>query len=134
MNKSDQIIAIAQQLGWKLRYQNRGGYPLLESKPKGFYWEVWIPPKDWHSTKQGKLCYSSNSEPWPENYPECLNACHEMEKLLNTTDLQNKYQSEILEISHGDYERKDNQNVFNQLTATASQRCEAFLKTIGKWK
>jgi len=63
-------------------------------------------------------------------YLECLNAMSDAEQTLNTADLQNKYYAEIAEITWGDEETEDRQVVFNQLCASASQRAEAFLKTL----
>lgn len=63
-----------------------------------------------------------------------LNAMHEAEKVLVTTDYQNRYQAHIAEICYGDEFRKNNQVVFNQLTATAAQRAEAFLRTLNLWQ
>jgi len=68
------------------------------------------------------------------NFTGDLNACAEMERALKTTKQQNAYQANIAEICFEDQERADNQVVFNQLTATAAQRCEAFLRTVGKWR
>jgi hypothetical protein len=70
----------------------------------------------------------------PPDYCNNLNEMHEAEKFLISVDHQNSYISNIAEICWGDFERQDNQVVFNQLTATSRQRAEAFLKTIGKWK
>ena len=67
------------------------------------------------------------------DYLNDLNACHEMEKVLTTTEQQNRYQSNVAEICWADHDRADNQVVFNQLTATADQRAQAFLRTLGLW-
>lgn len=63
-----------------------------------------------------------------------LNAMNEAEKVMITTEQQNKYQSEIAEVCWRDQDRATNQVVFNQLTATAAQRAEAFLKVMRLWK
>jgi hypothetical protein len=55
------------------------------------------------------------------NYTADLNACHELEKTLNTDDARSYYR--ILELQLG----------WESASATARQRCEAYLKTIGKW-
>ena len=59
------------------------------------------------------------------NYHGDLNACAEMEKVL-TDDQHELYRIELFEIC-GDNSRKI-------VSATAPQRCEAFLRTIGKWQ
>lgn len=56
----------------------------------------------------------------PPDYLHDLNACHEMEKTLVNTF---QYQLWL--------DRLTNRNEWH---ATAAQRCEAFLRTIGKWK
>lgn len=78
------------------------------------------------------------------DYPNDLNACHEMEKTLNPVQW-NLYTSVLEHVT-----RKPESAIFKDGTwmdinpsrlidallvhATARQRCEAFLKTIGKWK
>ena len=67
------------------------------------------------------------------DYLNDLNAMHEAEKKLLTVNQQNRYQTEIAEICWSDEERGNNQVVFNQLTASATQRAEAFLRTLNLW-
>jgi len=62
------------------------------------------------------------------NYAGCLNAMHETEKTLNP-------------IKAAEYARmltstawQSEQPVFAPMTATARQRAEAFLRTLGKWE
>lgn len=56
------------------------------------------------------------------------------EKVMTTTPLQNAYQANIAAICWTDEARQNNQVVFNQLTASAVQRCEAILRTVRKWE
>ena len=65
------------------------------------------------------------------DYINDLNAMHEAEKVFTTAEQQNKYQAEIAEIAWGCEEMGHRQVVFNQLTATARQRAEAFIRTLG---
>jgi hypothetical protein len=58
------------------------------------------------------------------NYLSDLNAMHEAEKCLKTPDELAQYQHILLGICHPG----------SPSLATAAQRAEAFLKTIGKWK
>lgn len=67
------------------------------------------------------------------DYLNSLDAMAEAENQLTTTNQQNLYQSNIAEICWGDEERGDNQVVFNQLTANASKRAEAFLRALNLW-
>ena len=55
------------------------------------------------------------------NYTADLNACHEFEKSLNTDD------------AHMYYWRLKQEIGWGYASATASQRCKNYLKTIGKW-
>ena len=58
------------------------------------------------------------------NYPFDLNAMHEVEKVLTNEQLE-----VYCNILH-----KPNHGVYWAIHSTASQRAEAFLRTIGKWK
>ena len=68
------------------------------------------------------------------DYCNDLNAIRNVVNLLVSVKDQNSYISNIAEVCWSDFERKDNQVVFNQLTATPIQCAEAFLRTIHKWK
>jgi hypothetical protein len=70
------------------------------------------------------------------NYTADLNACHEFEKFIteDTADL-NEYAINLTKIAapsvcYGEYSCTE---AFALLHATARQRCEAYLRTIGKW-
>lgn len=65
---------------------------------------------------------------WIPNYYEDLNAMHEAENVLTKDDLY-KYTASFC---FGGY--NIGHCVKLACIATASQRCEAFLKTLGKWK
>ena len=67
------------------------------------------------------------TEPESPNYPGDLNACHEMEEAL--TDDQGILYGSIL--AHIRTRFTESKWMWH---ATAPQRCEAFLKTIGKWE
>lgn len=58
------------------------------------------------------------------DYCADLNAMHEAEKVLRDTDLLLKYGMHICNSHHYQY----------LLCATARQRAEAFLRTLGKWE
>ena len=62
------------------------------------------------------------------DYVNDLNAMHDAEKVL-TSEQINEYADWLLVICNSASSK--NQHWFN---ATASQRAEAFLRTIGKWK
>jgi hypothetical protein len=61
------------------------------------------------------------------NYLNDLNAMHEAEKVLDLTN-QCRYSKLLHEISSKPYED------LGAIFATARQRAEAFLHTVGKWK
>lgn len=65
------------------------------------------------------------------DYCNDLNACHEMEKVL-TSRQRCLFEAEILQITTGkdrfDYDRGD---LIAVITATAEQRCRAFIATLG---
>ena len=59
------------------------------------------------------------------DYPSDLNAMHEAEKMLQTV---------IGDISVADRMHRYAELLGNEINATASQRAEAFLRTIEKWE
>jgi hypothetical protein len=59
------------------------------------------------------------------NYCGCLNAMHEAEKVLDSDELFKGYYLALYDIT---------QSTRWPICATARQRAEAFLRTIGKWE
>lgn len=110
MTNDEVRIACAEAHGWtKCRLAVKGsGAPERGPSPYG------IPP-------------GRNYEAPVPDYPNDLNACHEMEKVLNAHQ-RYLYVNRIAETK---YKLDD---AWHHAHATASQRCEAFLRTIGKWK
>jgi hypothetical protein len=81
----------------------------------------WTEISDWKAAGINGLHPSGQ---WTEvipNYTADLNACHEFEKSLNTDD------------AHMYYWRLKQEIGWEYASATASQRCDNYLKTIGKW-
>jgi hypothetical protein len=73
---------------------------------------------------------------WPPNYPEDLNACHEMEKILNQEQREEyllMLQRVVEDISHDQYLHWSD-NAGSTTSATAAQRSQAFLRTLSLWK
>ena len=106
MTPEAQRIAIAEACGWK-PYDpiTNDGWHLLMTPPE-----------------------KPNEEGWLETIPDYLNdlnAMHEAEKVLTCT---NNYVRE-LRLSTDRYT-----NDFILIHATAAQRAEAFLRTLGLWK
>lgn len=106
MNPERQRIAIAEACGWKTGYRD---------------------PEAWH--------------PLPD-YLNDLNAMHEAEKFILSTDLYIQYVNYLFRsvgINRTYYmgaapEVFPADRQFAVFHATASQRAEAFLRTIGKWE
>jgi len=78
-----------------------------------------------------------NDNQFDEQIPDYLNSLNAMHKAEKTLDFE---QSELFEDELCDVTFKDNDGLENPLPcrfsvchATAAQRAEAFLKTIGKW-
>lgn len=107
-------IAFAESLGWtncRLAIKGAGGgtrYPTAHGMPPNRKYESSCP-----------------------NYTSDLNACHEFEKSLNDGDY-NKYYRHLSTASLRDFENSTHFSA-DPISATARQRCEAYLKTIGKW-
>lgn len=114
MTNEEINIAIAKACGWKFIPEYCHG----EDQPPEF---TTVTPDGKH------LCGY-----YPDYYHD-LNAMHEAEKLLETADQQSRYYAEIADITWWNIETGNRQVVFNQLTATAKQRAEAFLKTLNLW-
>jgi hypothetical protein len=76
--------------------------------------------------------YSVNITP---NYPECLNACHEMEKVL-TDEQWIRYREQFLPIMHRLLNLRKPIRDNDPFHATAIIKCEAFIKTVcpEKWE
>jgi hypothetical protein len=108
MKPEEKRIAIALACGWK------------KQEPDSCFFDD--PTESFQVYLEGLPDYANN-----------LNAMHEAEKVLLNSDQQNRYQAEISEICWSDEERRNNQVVFNQLTASATQRAEAFLRTLNLW-
>lgn len=103
-------------LGWKWQKGTEPTYGGTNNIPRG-----WINPK----TNRCQLT--------TPDYAHDLNACHEMEKALKGAAIHSYFDRLVGEIAgscsnprHDDYPKV--------ISATAAQRCEAFLRTIGKWK
>lgn len=111
MKPEAQRIAIAEACGWKHIHWNGGDSIPFGDNPKG---------------NKSYRAYDTLHD-----YLNDLNAMHEVEKTLD-------YEYWYLFILHlGDIVQLSNHlkwiTPYNYVSATASQRAEAFLRTIGKW-
>jgi hypothetical protein len=108
MTPDEQRIAIAKACGWKFHPDGIGYY-------------------------QGLYSFWMSSKPSP-NYLNDLNAMHEAEKVLTATQLT-VYRNTVA-IMNGGICIDDGGSFVNlafAVSATAAQRAEAFLRTLGLW-
>ncbi len=108
MNKKEQRIAIAEACGFSITRIDRD-----EDGEIKFIWCNY--PEGW----QGP-----DIRPWVPEFSSDLNAMHEAEKVLSR-DAKFAYWHNLNKIVLG---------TLHVPFATAAQRAEAFLKTIGKWE
>lgn len=115
MNPLDQRITIAESVGW------------LE-----ILWSQLTNPREAAEAKH--YCRSNEQRrcEWLPNYLTDLNAMHEVEKRL-TLNQRETYYSWLIRICDREH-RMASINRWLAPTATAAQRAEAYLRTIGKWK
>lgn len=120
MNPDKQRIAIAEACGWTQVDQN---------DPRGFAAHVmWCPPSNDPEDPRRKYAFSPN-------YPADLNAMHEAERTLK--DLP-EYCTELAAVVYAPLTNAHKANELWQgwwfVHASAAQRAEAFLRTIGRWE
>ena len=104
MTEEQQRIKIAEACGWKREFDGN------HEEPEWY----WIPPNN--PDGDGEL----------PDYLNDLNAMHEAEKSLSNLSF---YRSFLYLVVLDDPTNKSNEPAW----ATAAQRAEAFLRTIGKW-
>lgn len=107
MSPEKQRIAIATACGWTAERVNNGFWRATNQK-SGHASEMWL----------------SERNVWSQGIPDYLNdlnACHEIEQVLNS------------EQSH-EYYVQLSMKVNRPFIATAPQRCEAFLRVMGLWE
>jgi hypothetical protein len=108
VNQEEQRVAIAEACGWK-----DADHPDVMKLKHG-----WTMPEKWCMDPKGVLRFNHDRP----NYLNDLNAMHDAENSLTTSQMtiMSQYLHRRLGMLWG--------------FATASQRAEAFLRTIGKWK
>ena len=116
MTPEQQRIAIAEACGWKLK--SNGLSPMWSWQNESLNHRIkWVAHKVMAS--QGVL----------PNYLNDLNAMHDAEKLLTQWEELVSYHSWL-----GYCGENNTSELHNCIHATAAQRAEAFLRTIGKWE
>ncbi len=140
MTPEAQRIAIAEVcgkdvLGWRFYWRKHESYEWRESPTycdKELAEEAASKEQRW-GTEIGKIEEFKAPAMCPD-YLNDLNAMHEAEKVL-TSRQSAVFEIEVLHLTTGkekfDYDRGD---LIAVITATAAQRAEAFLRTIGKWE
>lgn len=135
MKLEEQRIAVAEACGWKYWHDDQ---ETLLLRPD----EEWPAYPHWEERGMrrgdGRPTASLIDVSALPDYLNDLNAMHEAVKIL--TDYQrNTYCDYLVGVSHNDLSRSfgpDGEiegDSFTVFEATASQRAEAFLRTIGKW-
>ena len=100
--------AIADACGFVCLHE----FQVNQSGPKFAFWDY---PPTWTGPKK---------QPWLLDFCNDLNAMHEAEKFLRDANLLFEYGMHISNSHHYEY----------LLRATARERAEAFLRTLGKWE
>ena len=118
-HKSAIRIAIAEACGWTREYADVPTWNNSLNSYQGGY-----EPVQTLLFRKEKKCFIAENLP---NYLNDLNAMHAAEKTLNSI-LAASYVRMLTSIAW-----ESEQPVFAPITATAAQRAEAFLRTIGKW-
>ena len=122
-------IKIAEALGWKQTAGRNGDYI---ARPNGT--EVWHYDNRGNSygpTNNWQLLLQRKEIP---DYPNDLDACHEMEKVL-TDEQSEMFADAICRMVCGrTVDAASTYEIAYCIHATARQRCEAFLKTLGLWE
>jgi hypothetical protein len=114
-----QRIAIAEACGWK-----NADHPDAMKLKQG-----WTMPEKWCMDPNGVLQFNHKRP----NYLNDLNAMHDAEKVLtNEQDLE--YSEALEQVVEGRFVTNNAEDMRRLRSATAAQRAEAFLRTIGKWR
>lgn len=116
MSPDAQRIAIAQECGWRI-YESNGGtyYEIPNAKPH---------LRNWHTG------YDISFLP---DYLNDLNTMHEVEKKLFTKrHTAMRYEEQLVTVCQ--WTHPPGTEMGSLWHATAAQRAEAFLRTIGKWE
>ena len=118
MNPEQQRIAIAEACGWK-----NADHPDVMQLKQG-----WTMPEKWCMDPKGVLRFDHDR-------PNCLNdlnAMHDAEKVLDPKGKDGSYEYWLRTVCHIPERESAKGRYFYR--ATAAQRAEAFLRTIGKWE
>ena len=122
MKPEAQRIAIAEALGAKWRNVSCASHASIS-------FDETCPETNWKWSQKDANRMCDDTVP---DYPNDLNAMHEAEKVLRK-DQHRNYIKELVFLPKAEWT-----DVYEEVMvvahATAAQRAEAFLKTIGKWE
>ena len=122
MKPEDQRIAIAKSIGWQI---SKEGGATIVYKPNDSQGVGYMGDSP-HDPKILKLL---------PDFCNDLNAMHRAEESLLEQGLQDKWLDELVEVVVGENVHWSDYHCFPQVNrATAAQRAEAFLRTLGKWE
>lgn len=127
MNDPEINVIIAEACGWEIENYGPKGYESL-------YWRLRKPNGE--VIRNTEEC---TGEEWSRTifshlvprYTKDLNAMHEAENVL--TDRNQRYQYFYVELPRF-WNPRQHSELETVASATARQRAEAFLRTLGKWK
>jgi hypothetical protein len=137
MTPEDIRIAVAESAGWKW-YRHPSANSLKHphyrflALPAAHEFEQsphWMVAADM-TEKPCSIEYMEKEFHLP-NWPEDLNAVHELEKTL-THNERFQFYKELLSV--GNRDASNGNDVKNSIHATALQRCEAYLRLKGLWQ
>jgi hypothetical protein len=116
MTQEQKRIAIAEACGWRLFSQIKN---------------LWAPPRC-------VVEYDCDACPLPDYFSD-LNAMHEAEKVLNDVQKERfvfwlNHLHPSADIHYSEIEKDIRLEVFSLVSATATQRAEAFGRTLNLWK
>ena len=133
MTPEQQKVAIKEACGWTGRHYAHkcDGVTIFRCGACGG-----IGHSNCYGNGQGAISFSCSESPCceeavPPNYPFDLNAMHEVESILNADQMVSYDYHLDRVVGNG---RQGLNIEYFLWSATASQRAEAFLRTIGKWE
>jgi hypothetical protein len=129
MTNEKMRVKIAELMGWKACRRDLGLAERICTRPSdGFVGISPIVQKMEHGGDESK---DFNYWLLP-NYPESLDACHEMEKGLETEDHRFAYTAKLCTLTKE--HPPEARGLWRIAHATAAQRCIAFLAVHGAWE
>ena len=128
MTPEQQRIAIAESCGWKM-------HTVAKDDPYTCtHCGIHYSPMIWRAWEIPYLWCNKNNETQPPNYLNDLNAMHDAEKVLFPVKVHDLHGPDLVKEYGAILQHLCCGHPGGAIRATASQRAEAFLRTIGKWE